>query len=240
MKQKSYRCLVVDDEALARELIETHLQQLSDFALVASCPSAIEARQYLSQNDVDLLFLDIEMPVLKGTDFYQGLRNKPPVIFTTAYRDYAVDGFDLEAIDYLLKPVVFPRFLQAIERFLARQNETAAIVDTPAAGGVDHLFVRCDRKDVRLNLEEILYIQSLKDYLRIYTVGGTYMVKDTMTSFSQRLSAGFLRVHRSYLVNLQRITAITAHDIEIGEHEIPIGQTYRDRIDRQLLRKRSE
>ena len=117
------KCLIVDDEELARELIESHLSQLDDFEAVASCASAIEASNVLKNNHIDLMFLDIEMPVLKGTDFYKNLLNKPKVIFTTAYRDYAVDGFDLDAVDYLLKPIVFSRFFQAIERFLASHRK---------------------------------------------------------------------------------------------------------------------
>ncbi len=220
-----YRCLVVDDEALGRELIESHLGQLQQFVVVASCASAIEASKTLNGEHIDLLFLDIEMPVLRGTDFYQGLSNRPPVIFTTAYRDYALEGFDLEAIDYLLKPITFPRFFKSIERFLARQRLAQTSPESPS-GGVDFVFVRADRKDVRLILSEIHYVQGLKDYVAIHTQKAVYTVKETMNSIGKRLGGDFVRVHRSYIVNKHKVTALTRHDVEIGEIEIPIGETF--------------
>lgn len=223
------RCIIVDDEDLARELIATHLSQLDQFELVASCRSAIEASRVLQEHSVDLMFLDIEMPVLKGTDFYKNLAHKPPVIFTTAYRDYAVDGFDLDAVDYLLKPIVFARFFQAIERFLAthapRLVSDAEPQRRPAAS--EHLFVRVDRKDVRIALADICYVQGLKDYLKIQLTENSCITKQTLAAFHSQLSDDFVRVHRSYIVNRRKISAITAHDVEIGAVEIPIGESYR-------------
>ncbi|MFK7956871.1 MAG: LytR/AlgR family response regulator transcription factor [Lysobacterales bacterium] len=227
MTTPSYRCLIVDDEVLARELVETHLAQLPQFELVASCSSAIEASRVLATESVDLMFLDIEMPVLKGTDFYKGLAQRPKAIFTTAYRDYALDGFDLEAIDYLLKPITFARFFKAIERFLASQRVEQQDATRPRPSGQDYVFVRVNRKDLRLMLKDIDYVQGLKDYIRVHAGGSVHVVKETMASVSQRLGDDFIRVHRSYLVNRWRVTALTSHDVELGELEIPIGETYR-------------
>jgi DNA-binding LytR/AlgR family response regulator len=221
------RCLVVDDEHLGRELIERHLAQLPQLQLVASCADAVEAGEVLSKHSVDLMFLDIEMPTLKGTDFYQGLRYPPSVIFTTAYREYALEGFELEAIDYLLKPVTFPRFFKAVNRFMSSQRASCGYKETPQAVAKDFLFIRCDRKDVRLCIADIDYVQGLKDYVRIHTPNTVYTVKETMQSFSDRVGPGFVRVHRSYLVNRLRITALTNKDVEVGDREIPIGETYR-------------
>lgn len=227
---QKHRCIIVDDEELGRDLVAAHLQQLEDFEVVASCASAIEASRYLNQNEVDLIFLDIEMPVLKGTDFYKGLSKKPKVIFTTAYRDYAVDGFDLEAVDYLLKPITFARFFKAIERYLEMQKRPVTVFGTTGPKPTkdkDHIFIRVARKEVKLQLDDILYVKGLKDYLQIFTQEKTYTVKETITQMDERLGKGFLRVHRSYLVNMKSMTAFTKHDVEIGEIEIPIGETYR-------------
>jgi len=231
---RRYRCVVIDDEALGRELIATHLNQLDQFQLVASCASAIEASEVLQRETVDLLFLDIEMPVLKGTDFYQGLLHKPKVIFTTAYRDYAVDGFELEAVDYLLKPIVFARFFKAIERFLAAQNNGAAKDETVTAPSIEFIFVRVNRKNVRLVLSDVLFVQSLKDYVQVHTSNGVFTVKDSISNFTKQLSPDFVRVHRSYVVNRQRVSAVTRYDVEIGDVEIPISDSYRDSVFEKL------
>ena len=166
---KTYKCLIVDDEELARELIETHLTQLDGFELVASCASAIEASTILQQQTIDLLFLDIEMPVLKGTEFFKNLIQKPKVIFTTAYRDYALDGFELNAVDYLLKPITFGRFFKAIEKFLDSENATPIITSkNDNVINNDFIFIRKDRKQIKIKFEDVLYIESLKDYVKIH------------------------------------------------------------------------
>jgi len=228
-ENEKYKCLIIDDEELARDLIAAHLQQLDQFEVVGFCASAIEASKLLSQHKIDLMFLDIEMPVLKGTDFYKNLSLKPKVIFTTAYRDYAVDGFDLEAVDYLLKPITFARFFKAIERFLATQEVNIPVNESVTAikHAKDYIFVRSNRKDVKLKFSEILYAQSLKDYITIYTQEKNYIVKESMTSFTKRLSQSFVRVHRSYVINQMHMTAYTKYDVEIGDIEVPIGETYR-------------
>ena len=233
---RCFRCLIVDDEALGRELLAAHLAKFEQFELVAACPSALDAAKYLAAEPIDVMFLDIEMPVLKGTEFYFSLKNKPAVIFTTAYRDYAVEGFELEAVDYLLKPIVFTRFFQAIERFLARQAPPAvaaasATVDTSKR---DWLFVRENRKDIKLNYADILYIQSVKDYVQIHTRGPSPLVKTSISAFASRLNSDFVRVHRSYIVNRCHVTAITKHDIEMCGLEIPIGDSYRAAALQQL------
>ena len=243
------QCLVVDDESLARDLIEAHLSQLTGYELVASCASAIEACDVLKNKHVDLMFLDIEMPVLKGTDFYKNLANKPKVIFTTAYRDYALDGFDLDAVDYLLKPIVFSRFFQAIERFATIHSQTSARINNPtnmidnkqsddnkhaSVMPVGHIFVREDRKQVKVMLSEVLYIHSIKDYVKIVMESGSHLVKQRISVCEQELGSTFIRVHRSYIVNLNRVTAFTKHDVEIGDHEIPIGDNYRSSFEAQI------
>lgn len=226
-----YRCVIVDDEELARNLIKNHLCQLHDFEVVSICESAIEASKVLQEQPVDLIFLDIEMPVLKGTDFLKNLMHKPKVIFTTAYRDYALDGFDLNAIDYLLKPITFGRFFKAIEKF-RELHSTVTPPPTPSSSAkkVDHIFIRKDRKQVKVLLDDILYIEGAKDYIHIHTTSGKHLIKQSITGFLALLDERFVRIHRSFIVNRNSVSAFTKHDVEIGSIEIPIGESYRNLI----------
>ncbi len=228
-----YKCLIVDDEKLARRLIENHLAKIDEIEVLASCKSAIEASKVLSQQAVDLLFLDVEMPVLKGTEFYKGLLAKPYVIFTTAYRDYAVEGFELNAVDYLVKPIEFDRFFVAVERFLAIQNDSPK-EDTLVTPNRSYVFVTEDRKQVKITFDDILFIESLKNYIKINTRHKTHLIKSGISSFEDLLDSRFLRVHRSYVVNTDKITAYTKQDIEIDDIEIPIGESYRISVDEAL------
>lgn len=230
-----YKCVIIDDEELARNLIKNHLSQLNDFEIVAICESAIEASKILQQQQVDLLFLDIEMPVLRGTDFFKNLIHKPKVIFTTAYRDYALDGFELNAVDYLLKPITFSRFFKAVEKFLELQPKKqipSIAVEIPIQN--DFIFIRKDRKQVKVFFDDILYIESVKDYIKIHFYNGNHMIKHSITSFHEQLDNRFLRTHRSYIVNKDKITAYTKQDVEIGDIEIPIGESYRAKINFNL------
>ncbi len=230
---KKFQCLIVDDEELARELLESYIEQLPQFELVAACASAIEANEILKTKPIDLLLLDIEMPVLKGIEFYKNLSSKPQVIFTTAYRDYAVDGFEQEAVDYLLKPITFARFFKATEKFsslqqLKQQQELSEVNNN------EFIFVRENRKQIKIKYSDILYIQSMKDYIQIYLNEGKHIVKHSISSFHSLLTENFIRVHRSYIVNLDKITAYSNSDIEIGDFEIPIGDNYRQQLQQYL------
>lgn len=220
---QTYKCMVVDDEELARELIESHIAKLPNFELVASCASAVEASAVIKDLEVDLLFLDIQMPVLKGNEFYKSLSNKPRAIFTTAYRDYAIEGFELDVVDYLLKPIVFSRFFQAVEKFLALNTDTRAQQES---GPMSHIFIRVDRKNIKVVFDDILYIKGLKDYVQIICEDKTYTTKSTLSNMLKQLDSQFCRIHRSYIVNTKHVSAFTQHDVEIGEIEIPIGEKY--------------
>lgn len=233
----TYKCLIVDDEKLARELIKTHLAQLSDFELIASCSSAIEASKILQEEKIDLLFLDIEMPVLKGTDFFRNLIHKPKVIFTTAYREYAVEGFELNAVDYILKPITFQRFFNAIEKFKTLQRSSNSNpIKIPILENRDaFIYVREDRKQVKVHLDSILYIVSLKDYVKIHLEKKTHITKSSISAFEEKLDERFIRVHRSYIINKDKINAYTKNDIEIGKFEIPIGENFRNNLNTFLI-----
>ncbi|TPN88030.1 LytR/AlgR family response regulator transcription factor [Aquimarina algicola] len=229
----TYKCLIVDDEKLARGLIKTHLSQLDDFEVIASCSSAIEASKILQSETIDLLFLDIEMPVLKGTDFFKNLVQRPQVIFTTAYRDYAVEGFELNAVDYILKPITFQRFFNAIEKFRTIQRANVAnALEIPTSNHQKDAFIyiRKERKQVKVYLDAILYIESLKDYVKIHLAEENHVTKSSISAFEKKLDERFIRVHRSYIINKDKITAYTKNDIEIELAEIPIGESFRENI----------
>jgi DNA-binding LytR/AlgR family response regulator len=223
-----YKCIIVDDEELARELIERHLSQLDNFELIASCASAIEAHNLLQNEMIDLVFMDIEMPVLKGTDFIKNLKTKPKVIFTTAYRDYAIEGFELDAIDYLLKPIVFERFFKAIEKFIAHQKSNITTEKS------ESIYIQVKKKNIKVVLNDILYIESLKDYVKIHLNNEKLIFKQGITAFKQKLNNHFLRIHRSYIINSEKITAYTKNDVEIGNIEIPIGEFYKKNTLKKL------
>ncbi len=223
----TYNCLIIDDEPLARELIETYLEKLPNFELIASCKSALDASSVLAQTKIDILFLDIEMPQLKGIDFFKNLTYKPEVIFTTAYRDYALDGFELNAVDYLLKPIFFERFFSAIQKFLKLKENTTSIDTTETYENKESIFVNKAKKQIRVFFDDVLYIESLKDYIKIHFTNETLTIKESISSFEKRIDNRFIRVHRSYIVNKNKITAYTKHDLEIDKIEIPIGSSYK-------------
>lgn len=220
-----YKCVIIDDEELARELIEDHLSKFNEFELIASCSSALQAHKVIQENKIDLIFLDIKMPVLKGTEFFKNLTTKPKVIFTTAYREYAVEGFELNATDYLLKPITFSRFFKAIERFV--ENDKRIREDS-------YLYVQANKKNVKVLFKDILYIESIKDYIRVHLENEKLMFKHSLSTFFTKLDIRFLRVHRSYIVNTDKITAFTKKDVEINNIEIPIGEYFKKEVLNQL------
>jgi len=224
-----YKCIVVDDEELARRLIKRHLSEFEDFELIASCESAIEALKIIKETPVDLMFLDIEMPLLKGTDFLKNLNQKPKVIFTTAYREYALEGFELNVVDYLLKPINFARFLKAIEKFLESSQQGKEQLVSNA------IYIQSNKKNIKIVLDEVLYIESQKEYLQIHFKDRKVLFKGGITAFEKQLNPLFLRVHRSYIINTNKITAFTKSDIEIGTIEIPIGESYKDRVMKRIV-----
>lgn len=223
-----YKCIIVDDEEPARDLIKNHLSKFDDFEIVATCNNAIEVSNILLAKKVDLIFLDIEMPVLKGTDLLKNLLIKPKVIFTTAYRNYAVEGFDLDAVDFLLKPIIFERFYKSIQKFIEQTNNHKNIgIETSKDSTSDFIFVTEKRKKIKLLFNDILYIESLKDYIKIHTQKKTHTIKYSISAFQKELDTRFVRVHRSYIVNKNMITAYTKNDVELDTIEIPISDNYR-------------
>ena len=240
MKAMHYTCFIIDDEPIAIEIIESYLLRLDGFTVSGKFTNPVKAFEALQAQTVDLLFLDIQMPGLTGLELLQSLRSKPEVILTTAYREFALEGFEFDVTDYLLKPVSFDRFLKAIGKFHTRVRppEAAALPRIQATENeAPHLFVRADRKNVKVLLDDILYVESLKDYVRIATAGqGKITTKETITHFEQALPGDrFLRVHRSFIVAKDKITAHSADGLDIGKVPIPVGRMYKMAVEKEIL-----
>lgn len=233
------RCLVIDDEPPAREILMQYISCVGALVLVGSCSNAIEAFSFLNENQVDLLFLDIEMPQLLGTDFIRTLKNPPKVIFTTAYRKYAVEGFELDAVDYILKPISFERFLKAVTKALQMEfsNEQVSTMpkDDQSEIANSYLFFRADRKMVKVFFDEILFIESLKDYIKIVTSSKSIITKYVLSTLEEMLPANrFLRIHKSFIVNVSKIDSYNADSIQILKNDLPIGRFYKFEVTRVL------
>ncbi|WGH75347.1 LytTR family DNA-binding domain-containing protein [Tenacibaculum tangerinum] len=230
---KKINCVIVDDEPVAREIIESFIAKTPNLTLVASCENAVEALQILQTQTIDLFFLDINMPEITGLSLAKIIHKKSQIIFTTAYRDYAVDGFNLHVIDYLLKPIAFERFLQAIQKV----TETKPSFEISSKNEVpkDFMFVRADRKMVKINFEDILYIESLGDYVRVFTSNDTITTRETIRNFETTLpSNDFIRVHRSYIVSIPKITSYTNEYVEINRKAISISRSYKEDVLQKL------
>ena len=232
-------CLVIDDEPPAREILKQHIAGVEALQLTGTCSNAVEAISFLKQHPVDFLFLDIQMPQLLGTNFIRTLKNPPRVIFTTAYRKYAIEGFELDAVDYILKPISFERFLKAVNKVLQINFTTIQTPPTTKEHQYEpansFLYFRADRKMVKILFRDILYIEALKDYIKIVTNGKTIITKYVLSTLEEMLPASeFLRIHKSYIVAVNKIESYYADSIYIAKHELPIGRLYKYDVTRVL------
>ena len=234
------RCAIVVDEPFAIELLEDYIRRMPQLQLVATFDNPLQAFQYLQGQVVDLLFLDIEMPELNGMQL-SGMLDPAltKVIFTTAYREYAVESYELEVVDYLLKPITFTRFFKAINKYLNQKQDTPVTTSPPSSTSPSRtedqfLYVNANKKRIKVWFQDVEYIESLKDYIRIHQGTGSITTKEKISEFEQKLPAYFLRIHRSFIVNTKKITAYTAHDVEIKEKEIPIGGSYKKEVFKKL------
>jgi two-component system, LytTR family, response regulator len=230
------KCLIIDDEPPAREIIRRYIEQTPMLELAGECANAIQAFTLLQQQKVDLLFLDIRMPQLNGNDFLKTLKNPPKVIFTTAYSEYALEGYELDVIDYLMKPIPFDRFLKAVNKVYGQtvvKTETAATAEEKKSGSF--VYFRADRKMVKIMLEDIFYIESMKDYVKVFTTGGMIITKQSISSVEAMLpEKEFIRTHRSYIVSARHIKSFTSELIDIHNTEIPIGKLFRNEVMKTL------
>jgi DNA-binding LytR/AlgR family response regulator len=229
---KQLRCIVVDDEPLARDVIEQYIQNIRDLELVKSCGNALEAFEVLHTEQIDLMFLDISMPVISGLDFLRSLRKAPAVIITTAHPDFALQGYELDVIDYLVKPVSMERFMKAVNKAIDRISATQPANITPEGKSprVDYMFVKSDQKLVKIRFPDIEYIEGMKDYVKIYTKEKMIVTLHTMKFFEANLPPGFVRIHKSYIVNLDAIRTIAGNELEIRQIRLPIGSSYKDQL----------
>lgn len=229
------KCIIVDDEPLAIEIMESYVAKVEQLKLEGSFRNAVAAFTFLQQNPVDLIFLDIQMPKLSGIDFLKTLKNPPKVIFTTAFRDYAIDGFDLEVADYLLKPIPFDRFLKAVAKVLHTPvpSQTSSKVDSSD----NYVYFKVDKKMIKVRMSDILYIESIKDYVKVKTNEKEIVTQQKISYLEESLpKESFLRIHRSFIVNREKIDAYSATDMEIGKFHIPIGRNYKNDVMKLLER----
>jgi DNA-binding LytR/AlgR family response regulator len=231
-----FNCVIADDEPIAREIIEGYCAHLPALQVVASCANALEAKTALQQHRVDILFLDINMPVLDGIAFLKTLKEPPQVVFTTAYKEYAVNAFDLAACDYLLKPFSLERFIVAVDKALENiQKRTSFNIAADTGNGDEAMFIRTDNKIYRVPFKDILYAEASGNYTRIVTPQHTHMPAITFSGFEQQLPPSqFIRVHRSFIINKSAISHIEGNRVFIHRIEIPIGSNYKDSFLKEL------
>jgi DNA-binding LytR/AlgR family response regulator len=225
--------ILVDDEPHAIEVLDNYLRNFGEIEVVARCHDAIHAFQVLQQQKIDLMFLDVKMPGLKGTDLLRSLKNPPKVIFTTAYQDYAVEGFDLNAVDYLLKPIPFERFLRAMDKVFTGLNiagEPVQVTEKISVSNKDmFLYLKVDRKMVKVNVNDIYWMESLRDYIKVVLKDKVLISKQKISLLEELLPEdSFIRVHRSFIVAVDKVESYHAHKLEIAGKELPIGRNFRN------------
>jgi DNA-binding LytR/AlgR family response regulator len=227
------KCIIIDDEPMARDVVRRYIQMIPALKLVGEFGNAIEATMFLQEQSVDMIFLDIKMPQLSGIEFVRSLHNVPKIIFTTAHKDFAHEGFELDVTDYLLKPIRFDRFFRAVNKALPQKQqelETQGITTgeniRPA---ISFIYLRAERKMKKVPLDDILYIESDRDYVKVFTEKGFIATRQTIASVEAMLSESrFIRIHRSYIVSVSKLKSFTAETVEIGNKELPIGKLYRN------------
>ncbi len=236
------RCLIVDDEPLAREGMELLVKEAGFLDLQASCAGALEANQVLAREAIDLIFLDIQMPRIRGIDFLRGLQDPPLVIITTAYPHFALEGFELNVLDYLVKPIAPERFLKSVNRArdVMERNQPGGAAGT--GGADDYFFIRCNNGYEKIFYESILFVEACQNYICIHTAAEKYMTLTPMRSLEEQLPAGnFLRIHKSYIVAVSKIRSLNGNEVTVGQTRIPVSKNYKDElmkiIDGKLIRK---
>jgi DNA-binding LytR/AlgR family response regulator len=238
---KPIRCIAVDDEPPALKLIEKYINSVPLLDLKGTCGNAVDALLLLQSNEIDLLFLDIQMPHILGTDFMRSLSNPPKVIFTTAFRKFAVEGFDLDAVDYLLKPISFERFFKAVNKIM-KLNITSEgknpLMNIPEKESEkSFIYLRADRKNIKVNLNDVLFIESLKNYIKVVTTDKTIVTKYPISVLEEDLPASFIRIHRSFIISKDKIESFTHEFIQIGKYELPVSRSYRHEVEKTLKKE---
>ena len=230
-----YKCIIIEDEPLAQNILKRYIADHPSLELAAVCNDAMEAQTKLTRQTIDLLFLDINLPKLSGINFIKTLLHPPLIIFTTAYPEYAVEGFELNAVDYLLKPFSFERFLKAVNKAVEKIN--ASLSRSPDEQN-QHIFLKSDKKLHQVDLESIRYIEAIGDYMKVITDSGQLIVNEKMKTLQETLPANlFIRVHKSYIISRKRIKYIEGNYVQVDDKSIPIGITYRTEVLESLHKK---
>lgn len=231
--QQKYSCIIIDDEPIAIRVVKSYVEKIDNLNLLGSFTNALEALNVLRSQRVDLLFLDIEMPGINGLDFFSSIPHPPKVIFTTAYRNYAAQAFDVDAVDYLLKPIPFERFLKAINKFYDKNIS----VQTAEPNKEEDSFIvlKSDKKNYKVKVDDIQYIESMDDYVKVHTSQKTLVCYLRLLGLEKMLNGGqFIRIHRAYIVNIKHIAMFTTSMVEIAGKQIPIGRNYREEVAKRL------
>lgn len=232
------RILIVDDEPYAIEVMENYLRNFNDMEIVGKCYNAIQAFQLLQQKTVDLMFLDIQMPGITGIDFLKTLKNPPKTIFTTAYSQYALDGFELNVVDYLVKPIPLDRFMRAIDKVYQLNGNKASAgnnYEKPVGDTEAFLYLKVERKTIKINVNDILWVESLRDYVKVITTGNAYISKQKISLLEGMLPENkFVRAHRSFIIAIAHISSFYAYSVEVNGHELPIGRNYKQEMQKRL------
>lgn len=230
-------CIVIDDEPLARKGLKEYIADVDFLNLAAEFDNPLQATKLISNGQAQLLFLDIQMPKITGLDFFRSLQHPPPVIFTTAYPQYALEGFEVNALDYLVKPVSFDRFLKAVLK--AKEYYEVRDKNVADAATLEYFFIKADNKLVKILFDEVLFVEALQNYVTIHTTGKKYMTYLTFKSVEDYLPADkFSKVHKSYIISVSRVDSIEGNEIKIGQHHIPISRNQKDEVMGKLLRNR--
>jgi len=230
------KCVIIDDEPLAIKVIENHLKEFQDFEVIKTFNNPIEASYLLEKGEIDAVFLDINMPKMNGLDFAKTLNSKMNIVITTAYREFAVESYDLNVLDYLVKPIPFNRFLKTINKITQKVYLQKGVQKEEDVHNDSFIFLKVDKKLVKIKFEAILYIESLKDYIKVFTTVGNYLVHKSLTSMTQELpDTNFIRIHRSYTIAIDKVKSLEGNLLEIGITRIPIGRKYVSYAKRIIL-----
>lgn len=222
------RCIVIDDEQPARKLIEMHLSGLKDFELVGSFDNPLDAFSFLQKNTIDLIFLDIQMPQISGIDLIKSIKNCPGVILTTAFREYAVEAFELDVVDYLVKPITYERFIKAISKFNYADNSLPGKDKNKDSFDNAYIFLKVNREQRKIFLKDILFIEGLKDYIKVHTTAAIIVAYERLSYMEEKLHENkFARIHKSFIVSVDKISHYTADQVAVGENLLPIGRVYK-------------
>ena len=234
------RCVIIDDEQPARELIQLHLSNLQGFKVLATFSNALDGFNFLEQNTVDLLFLDIQMPKISGLELVRSLKVCPKIILTTAYREYAAEAFELDVLDYLIKPITQERFMKAISKFNYYNNIPAERPGITNGYNNAYIFLRVGKEQMKIYLKDILYIEGLKDYIKVHTAAKVFVASERISYMNEKLpESKFARVHKSFIVAIEKITSIQAEQVMIGNTAIPIGRMFKNEFLKKVLSKES-